>query len=44
MFGVSVVTVKRRLNRGLRLLAEQLTDLCLGMRLPDSNLVQIVRE
>jgi RNA polymerase sigma-70 factor (ECF subfamily) len=30
VLGVSVVTVKRRLNRGLRLLAEQLADLLPG--------------
>ncbi|HEV3339730.1 MAG TPA: sigma-70 family RNA polymerase sigma factor [Pirellulales bacterium] len=28
LLGVAVVTVKRRLNRGLRLLTEQLADLC----------------
>lgn len=28
LLGVAVVTVKRRLNRGLRLLSEQLADLC----------------
>jgi RNA polymerase sigma-70 factor (ECF subfamily) len=33
---VSVVTVKRRLNRGLRLLAEQLSDLSPGARTPDT--------
>jgi RNA polymerase sigma-70 factor (ECF subfamily) len=36
VLGVSVVTVKRRLNRGLRLLTEQLTDLRLGANPPDS--------
>jgi RNA polymerase sigma-70 factor (ECF subfamily) len=34
--GVAVVTVKRRLNRGLRLLAEKLTDLRPGEAPPDS--------
>ena len=36
VLGVSVVTVKRRLNRGLRLLTEQLADLRLGANPPDS--------
>ena len=30
VLGVSAVTVKRRLNRGLRLLTEQLADLLPG--------------
>jgi RNA polymerase sigma-70 factor (ECF subfamily) len=37
VLGVSVVTVKRRLNRGLRLLTGQLTDLHPGERPPDSS-------
>ena len=37
VLGVSAVTVKRRLNRGLRLLTEQLADLRPGKRPPDSN-------
>ena len=37
VLGVSAVTVKRRLNRGLRLLMEQLADLRPGERPPDSN-------
>ena len=37
LLGVSAVTVKRRLNRGLRLLAEQLADLRPGGIPPDSN-------
>ena len=37
LLGVSAVTVKRRLNRGLRLLAEQLADLRPGEDPPDSN-------
>src|SRR5262249_46506008 len=36
VLGVSVVTVKRRLNRGLQLLAEQLSDLRPGEKPPDS--------
>jgi RNA polymerase sigma-70 factor (ECF subfamily) len=36
VLGVSAVTVKRRLNRGLRLLSEQLADLRLGEGPPDS--------
>jgi RNA polymerase sigma-70 factor (ECF subfamily) len=36
VLGVSVVTVKRRLNRGLRLLTEQLADLRPGEEPPDS--------
>jgi RNA polymerase sigma-70 factor (ECF subfamily) len=36
VLGVSVVTVKRRLNRGLRLLTEQLADLRPGEGPPDS--------
>ena len=37
VLGVSVVTVKRRLNRGLRLLTEQLTDLRPDEEPPDWN-------
>jgi RNA polymerase sigma-70 factor (ECF subfamily) len=37
LLDVSVATVKRRLNRGLRLLAEQLADLRPGQRPPDSK-------
>jgi RNA polymerase sigma factor (sigma-70 family) len=37
LLGVSAVTVKRRLNRGLRLLTEQLGDLNPGGIPPDSN-------
>jgi RNA polymerase sigma-70 factor (ECF subfamily) len=37
MLGVSAVTVKRRLNRGLRLLAEQLADLRPGERPSDPS-------
>jgi RNA polymerase sigma-70 factor (ECF subfamily) len=37
LLGVSAVTVKRRLNRGLRLLAEQLADLRPAERPPNSN-------
>ena len=37
LLGVSAVTVKRRLNRGLRLLTEQLGDLQPGGIPPDSN-------
>jgi DNA-directed RNA polymerase specialized sigma24 family protein len=33
---VSTATVKRRLGRGLQLLAERLSDLSLGERPPDS--------
>src|SRR6516225_8659765 len=36
LIGVSVVTVKRRLNRGLRLLTERLADLRPGETPPDS--------
>jgi DNA-directed RNA polymerase specialized sigma24 family protein len=36
LLGVSDVTVKRRLNRGLRLLAERLADLRPGEDPPDS--------
>jgi RNA polymerase sigma-70 factor (ECF subfamily) len=36
VLGVSVVTVKRRLDRGLRLLTEQLADLCPDEKPPDS--------
>ena len=36
LLGVSAVTVKRRLSRGLQLLAEQLADLRPGERPPDS--------
>ena len=36
LLGVSVVTVKRRLSRGLRLLAEQLADLRPGEGPPGS--------
>ena len=35
VLGVSAATVKRRLNRGLRLLAERLADLRPGERPPD---------
>jgi RNA polymerase sigma-70 factor (ECF subfamily) len=37
VLGVSAVTVKRRLNRGLRLLTEQLADLRPGDKPPDSG-------
>jgi RNA polymerase sigma factor (sigma-70 family) len=37
VLGVSAVTVKRRLNRGLRLLTEQLADLRPGEKPPDST-------
>jgi RNA polymerase sigma-70 factor (ECF subfamily) len=37
LLGVAVVTVKRRLNRGLRLLAEKLSDLCPDETPPDST-------
>jgi RNA polymerase sigma-70 factor (ECF subfamily) len=37
VLGVAVVTVKRRLNRGLQLLAEQLADLRPGEGPPDSS-------
>src|SRR5262249_2769700 len=37
VLGVSVVTVKRRLNRGLRLLAEELTDPRPDRGPPDPN-------
>ena len=36
VLGVSAVTVKRRLNRGLRLLTEQLADLRPGEKPPDA--------
>ena len=36
LLGVSTVTVKRRLSRGLRLLAEQLADLRPGEDPPES--------
>jgi RNA polymerase sigma factor (sigma-70 family) len=36
LLGVSAVTVKRRLHRGLQLLAEQLADLRPAERPPDS--------
>jgi DNA-directed RNA polymerase specialized sigma24 family protein len=36
LLGVAVVTVKRRLNRGLRLLTERLADLRPGDTPPDS--------
>jgi RNA polymerase sigma-70 factor (ECF subfamily) len=36
VLGVSAATVKRRLNRGLQLLAEQLADLRPGENPPDS--------
>ena len=36
LLGVSTVTVKRRLGRGLRLLAEQLADLRPGEEPPES--------
>jgi RNA polymerase sigma-70 factor (ECF subfamily) len=35
LLGVSTVTVRRRLNRGLRLLAEKLNDLCPGEPPPE---------
>ena len=37
VLGVSAETVKRRLSRGLRLLAEQLADLCPDEKPPDSG-------
>jgi RNA polymerase sigma-70 factor (ECF subfamily) len=37
VLGVSTATVKRRLNRGLRLLTEQLADLRPGEKPPDST-------
>jgi RNA polymerase sigma factor (sigma-70 family) len=37
LLGVSVMTVKRRMNRGLQLLAEQLADLRPGKRPPDPS-------
>jgi RNA polymerase sigma factor (sigma-70 family) len=37
VLGVSAETVKRRLNRGLRLLAEHLADLCPDAKPPDSG-------
>ena len=36
VLGVSAVTVKRRLSRGLRLLTEQLADLRPGEKPPDT--------
>jgi RNA polymerase sigma-70 factor (ECF subfamily) len=36
LIGVSAVTVKRRLNRGVRLLTKQLADLRPGESQPDS--------
>ena len=36
LLGVSAVTVKRRLSRGLRLLTEQLADLRPGEKPPDA--------
>ena len=36
VLGVSAVTVKRRLSRGLRLLTEQLADLRPGEKPPDA--------
>jgi RNA polymerase sigma-70 factor (ECF subfamily) len=36
LLGVSAVTVKRRLSRGLRLLTEHLADLCPGKNPPDA--------
>jgi RNA polymerase sigma-70 factor (ECF subfamily) len=36
VLGVSAATVKRRLNRGLQLLAEQLADLRPGEKPPDA--------
>jgi RNA polymerase sigma-70 factor (ECF subfamily) len=36
ILGVSTMTVNRRLNRGLRLLTEQLADLCPSAKPPDS--------
>src|SRR5262249_37061786 len=44
VLGVSAVTVKRRLNRGLRLLTEQLADLRLGEKPPDAISVHTGRE
>jgi RNA polymerase sigma-70 factor (ECF subfamily) len=44
VLGVSAVTVKRRLSRGLRLLAEQLADLHPGERPPDSDESHTARE
>jgi RNA polymerase sigma-70 factor (ECF subfamily) len=37
VLGVSVVTVKRRRNRGLQLLAASLGDLCPGDEEPDAS-------
>jgi hypothetical protein len=42
--GVSAVTVKRRLSRGMRLLTEQLADLCPGERPPDAIQVHTGRK
>jgi len=36
VLGVSAVTVKRRLSRGMRLLTEQLADLRPGEKAPDA--------
>jgi RNA polymerase sigma factor (sigma-70 family) len=44
LLDVSAVTVKRRLNRGLRLLTEQLADLRPGERPPDSNELHTARK
>jgi RNA polymerase sigma-B factor len=44
VLGVSAVTVKRRLNRGLRLLTEQLADLRPAERPPDSNSLHAARK
>jgi DNA-directed RNA polymerase specialized sigma24 family protein len=37
VLGVSTVTVKRRMNRGLELLSERLADLRPGTRPPNSG-------
>jgi RNA polymerase sigma-70 factor (ECF subfamily) len=37
VLGVSVMTVKRRLNHGLQLLAASLGDLCPGDEEPDAS-------
>jgi DNA-directed RNA polymerase specialized sigma24 family protein len=44
LLGVSAVTVKRRLNRGLRLLTEQLADHQPGQRPRDSNELHTARK
>ena len=44
LLGVSAVTVKRRLSRDLRHLAEQLADLRPGEKPPDAISVQTGRE